>query len=123
MIIMNPGQTVSGVVSPVDAQGNPSKATLSNLTVNGSDPNVTIALDPNTPNGVIVTTAPAANFPVLPDAAVVTASATATEPDGATVEFISGQDTVTVQGTTPPPPPPAVAASLVFNWGTPQLKK
>jgi hypothetical protein len=120
-VTLNPGQAVSFTVSPVNAQGGASQATLSKLTYASSDAAVfSVAPDPNNANGGIVTAG--TNLPTTPDAAVITASATATEPDGVTTETISGQDTVTVITTPPPPPPPPVAASLVFNWGVPQKK-
>jgi hypothetical protein len=80
----------------------------------------TVAPDPNNANGGIVT---ALTPVVTPDAATITATATATEPDGVTIETISGVDTVTVIAVAPPPPPPPVAASLAFIWGTPSKKR
>lgn len=120
-VTLNPGQSVTGTVSPVDAQGNPSQATLSNLSFSSGDSSVfTCAPTPGVANGVTVT---AQTPTTMPDAAVITATATATEPDGVTTESVSGTDTITVQAATPPPPPPSPAASLVFSWGTPQAKK
>lgn len=105
---LNPGQSVSFTVSPVDAQGNPSHATLSAVSFASADPTVfTVVPDPNTPNGGIVTAVGAGS-------AVITATATATEPDGVTTEQVSGTDTVNVLSTPPPP-----AAGLSFSWGTP----
>jgi hypothetical protein len=118
---LNSGQTVNFTVSPLNAQGGPSTATLSGLSFVSSDPTVfTVAPDPNNANGGIVT---ALTPVVTPDAATITATATATEPDGVTIETISGVDTVTVIAVAPPPPPPPVAASLAFIWGTPSKKR
>lgn len=117
MVTLNPGQTVKFTVSPFDAHGNPSQATLSGLSFTSSDLTVfTVVPDPAVVNGGIVTALTPAT---LPDAAAITAQATATEPDGKTTETITGTDTVTVVSATPPPPPPPVAASLSFTWGTP----
>ncbi len=109
-----PGQTAQGLWSPVDINGNPSKAVLSNPSFSTSDATVfSVAVDPANPtNGCIVTALTPA---VVPDSAVVTANATATETSGVT-ENISGTDTVQVSAATPPPPPPPVAASLVVTW-------
>jgi hypothetical protein len=118
---LTPGQTVGFTVAPLNAQGGASSATLSNLSFTTSDATVfTVAPDPNNANGGIVT---ALNPAVLPDAAAITATATATEPDGVTTETISGTDTVTVNSAAPPPPPPPVAASLAFTWAVPASKK
>jgi hypothetical protein len=120
-VTLNPGQTVTFSVSPLNAQGGPSSATLSNLIFTSSDPTVfTVASDPNNALGGIVTALTPA---VTPDAAALTATALATEPDGVTTESISGTDTVTVVTVPPPPPPPPVAASLAITWGTPAKKK
>jgi hypothetical protein len=107
-----PGQTVSVVATPLTAAGQPSLATLSLLSFTSSDPTLfTVALDPTTPNGAILT----AVGPGVSGSATLTAEATATEPDGVTTEQISGTDTETyVGGVTPPPP---VAASLGFTYG------
>lgn len=108
---LSPGQVLGFTVTPLDAAGNPSKATLSSLSVSSSDPAVfTVVPDPASPNTRGIATA--GTPPVSPDAAVLTAIATATEPDGKT-EKVQGTDTVTVI-TTPPPPPPA--ASLGITW-------
>lgn len=110
--------TVSVVGSPVTAQvdsaGNPipSKATLTATNYASSDPTVfTVAVDPNTPNGAIITS-------VGPGTATLTETATATEPDGKTTEQIQGVATIILTAAPPPPPPPA--ASLVFTFGTPK---
>lgn len=119
-VTLNPGQVVNFTVSPLNAQGGPSSATLSNLSFATSDATVfTVVPDPSNANGGIVTALTPA---VTPDAAALTASATATEPDGVTTESITGTDTVTVITTPPPPPPPPVAASLQITWGTPAKK-
>jgi hypothetical protein len=103
-------QTVSVIGSPVDANGNPSAAVLSNPNYVSSDPTVfTVAPDPATPNGAIITA-------VGVGSATLTETATATEASGAT-ESIQGVATITVGAA--PPPPPAPAASLVFTFGTP----
>ena len=107
---MLPTQNVSAVISPVQADGTtPSLATLSAQTYTSSDPSVLTAVqDPNNPNAVIVTGLGVAGT------AIVTATATATEPDGVTTEVMTGAVTV-VLGV----PPPAPAAALVFAFGTP----
>ena len=104
--------TVTAIGSPVDASGNPSKATLSNTSYTSSDPTIfTIAPDPSTPNGAIVTAVGAGT-------AQLKETATATEPDGVTVDTIQGSATVTITAVTPPPPPPAAALNITF--GTPK---
>lgn len=121
-VTLAPGETRGFTVSPLDAQGNPSKATLSALSFTTSDATVfTVAADPANPNtrGIATALTPATS----PDAAVLTASATATEADGVTTETVSGSDTVTVQAVTPPPPPPPPAASLGFTWDAPAPAK
>jgi hypothetical protein len=115
-VSLNPGQTVNFTVAPINAQGGPSTATLGPLTFATSDPTVfSVAQDPNNVNGGIVTALTPAT---TPDAAALTVTALATEPDGVTTETISGTDTVTVVAVPPPPPPPPVAASLAITWGT-----
>ena len=106
------GQSVSVIGSPVISDGvTPSQATLSNVQYTSSDSTVfTVAADPNTPNGAIITSVGAGT-------ATLTETATATEPDGTTTEQIQGVATITVTAAPPPPPPPA--ASLVFAFGTP----
>jgi hypothetical protein len=105
-------QTVSVIGSPVQADGvTPSAATLSNTTYTSSDSTIfTVAADPATPNGAIITG-------VAAGTATLTETATATEPDGTTTEQIQGVATIVL--TTAPPPPPPPAASLVFTFGTP----
>lgn len=101
------GQTVSVIGSPVTATGAPSTATLSNTSYTSSDPTIfTVAPDPATPNGAIIT-ALAAGQATLDEAA------TATEADGVTTEQITGGATIIVTAMIPP------AASLVFTFGTP----
>ena len=104
-------QKVAFTVAPLDANGNPSPATLSNLAFTSGDATVfTVAADPNTPDGGVVTG-------VGVGSATLTATATATEPDGSTTEQIQGVATVVFGAV--PPPPPAPAASLGFTFGTP----
>ena len=104
--------TVSVIGSPVKADLTTSTATLSATVYTSSDPTIfTVAPDPNTPNGAIITA-------VAAGTATLTETATATEPDGTTTEQIQGVATIIL--TTAPPPPPAPAAALVFTFGTPQ---
>lgn len=103
----------SPVTAQLDASGNPipSKATLSSVSYSSSDSTVfTVAADPNTPNGAIITA-------VGVGTATLTEVATATEPDGSTTEKIQGVATIVITIAPPPPPPPA--ASIVFTFGTP----
>jgi uncharacterized protein YjdB len=108
---MLPGQSVSAVVSPVIADGvTPSQATLSGVSFTSSDPTVgTVAGDPNVPAGCVITGLGA------PGSFIVTASATATEPDGTTTEVITGAVTVILST-----PGPAPAAALVFTFAAPR---
>jgi hypothetical protein len=100
--------TVSVSVSPVDAAGNPSQATLSlENFVSDDDTVLTIVPDPSNPNGAIITF-------VGVGTASITATATATEPDGTTTEQIQGVGNVTLTESAS-----GVAASLVFSYGTP----
>lgn len=88
-----------------------SAATLSNVIYSSSDPSkFTVDIDPNTPNGAIVTGVAAGE-------AILNESALATEPDGTTIETIVGQVTITITAATPPPPP--VATAISFTFGTP----
>jgi hypothetical protein len=104
--------TVSVIGSPVDANQKTSQATLTNAAYTSSDPTVfTIAVDPNTPNGGIITA-------VAVGTATLTEVATATEPGGATTEQIQGVATIVITAVVPPPLGPA--AALVFTFGTPQ---
>jgi hypothetical protein len=105
---------VSVIGSPLNAQGGPSNAVLSNCVYTSSDPTVfTVAPDPATPNGAIIT---AVNLSA-DVSATLTETATATEADG-TTEQIQGVATITLTIAPPPPPPPA--ASIGFTFGTPQ---
>jgi len=101
---------ITVIGSPVISDGvTPSKATLSNAVYGSSDPSVfTVSGDPATPNGAIITA-------VGVGSATMTETATATEPDGTTVNQVQGVATITVNAAPPPPPPPA--ASLVFTFG------
>lgn len=104
---MQPTQKVSSTVSPVDAAGNPSLATLSNITFASSDVTIfTVAPDPATPNGAIVTG-------VAAGSGTLTASATATEADGTTTNVVTGSATIILTAVVSP------AAALVFSFGTP----
>lgn len=109
--------TVSAIGSPVIADGvTPSKATLSSQAYASSDPAVfTVAADPATPGGAIIT-AVANPAQGASASATLTETATATEPDGTTTEIIQGVATIILNG------PPVVippAAALVFTFGTP----
>jgi hypothetical protein len=105
------GQIVSVIGSPVDIAGNPSKAVLSNQVYTSSDPSIfTVAADPGTPGGAIITA-------LAGGTATLLETALATEPDGTTTENIQGVATIIVTPTTPPPPP--VAAAIAFTFGTP----
>ncbi len=107
---MLPTEHVSAVISPVQADGvTPSRATLSAQTYTSSDPAILTAVqDSSDPNAVLVTGLGVAG------SAIVTATATATEPDGTTTEVITGAVTVVLAV-----PPPAPAAALIFTFGTP----
>lgn len=97
-------------VAAVKADGTASKATISALTFTSGDGTVfTVAADPATPNGAIVTS-------VAAGTAVLTFSATATEPDGVTTNSVTGSATVILAV-----PPPAPAAALVATFGTPNV--
>ena len=105
-------QILSVIGSPEDVNDNPSKATLTAPVYTSSDLTIfTVAPDPTTLNGAIITAVGAGS-------ATLTETATATEPDGTTTEQIQGVDTIVVSAVPPPPPPPAV--KLVFTYGTPQ---
>jgi hypothetical protein len=102
------GQTVSVIGSPVNAQGGASQSVLSAQAYSSSDPTVfTVAPDPSTPGGVIITA-------VAPGTATLTETATATEVSGATGS-IMGVATIVVT-----PAPVAPAESIVFTFGTPE---
>jgi hypothetical protein len=106
------GQLVNVFGTPVIADGiTPSTATLSNQAYLSSDTTIfTVAPDPNTPGGTIITS-------VGVGSATLTETAIATESDGKTTENIQGVATIVV--TTAPPPPSPRAASIVFTFGTP----
>jgi hypothetical protein len=109
---------VPAIGSPVQADGTtPSEATLSAAAYTSSDPTIfTVAPDPKTPNGAIITAvaAPAAGLTV---SATLQETAIATEADGTTTETISGVATIVIAAPAPATPP---AAALVFTFGTPQ---
>lgn len=126
------GFQVSGFVQPftsqVDSSGNPviGTATLSNLSFDSSDVTVfTVAPDPSTPNGFIVTAVGSGlDESTVPPIELVTATlaanATATETNGVT-NSVAGEATVNVTAGAAPPPPPPVTTSLGFVFGTPVL--
>ena len=100
-------QTATVLGNPVTATGGPSQATLSGVSYTSSDPTVfTVAPDPATPNGAIITGVGAGT-------ATLSETATATELDGKTTESISGGATIIVSGPSEP------AASIAFTFGTP----
>lgn len=101
------GQKATGFVGPVDANGQPSTAVLSNVVFTASDPTIfSFAPDPNNPQlGLVVTG-------LANGTAQLSATATATETDGTTVNQISGSATVTIS-----PAGVGVASSLVFTFG------
>lgn len=111
---LQPGQTKAFTLVGLDAAGKPTGATLANLVLTSSDIlGATVALDPATPNGGIVTALTPAT---MPDAVLITAVADATDPDGTVTTGVTGTDTVTVGVPPPPPPPPVRTASLGFVW-------
>lgn len=114
LIVAKSPITVLG--SPVDANLNPSKATLSSTVYTSSDPTVfTVVPDPNTPGGAIITPVGSGlNATTTSVTATLTETALATEPDGTTTETIQGVATVVVSAAAPQPP---VAASIVFTFG------
>jgi hypothetical protein len=102
-----PGQKATVIGNPVTATGAPSQASLSNVVYTSSDPTIfTVAPDPSTVNGAIVTA-------VAGGTATLNETALATEPDGTTTETISGAATVIVVAPVPP------AASLALTFGIP----
>jgi hypothetical protein len=104
------GQTVSVIGNPVNAYGSPSSAVLSSPNYSSSDPTVfTVAPDPSTPNGAIITAVGAGS-------ATLTETATGTEPGGAT-ESIQGVATIVVTAAPIPPPIILPAVALVFVFG------
>lgn len=103
-------QKVTVLGSPIDANGKPSPAVLSSVAYTSSDPTIfTVAPDPNSPNGAIITG-------VAAGTATLTETAVATEPDGTTTEKIQGVATIVLTSVAPPPP---VAAAIAFTFGTP----
>jgi hypothetical protein len=106
--------TVTVIGSPVKADGTVSLAKLSSPSYTSSDPTVfTVAADPNTVNGAIITAVgnPPAGTTV---SATLTETATATEADGTTTETVTGTVTVILSV-----PPAAPAAALTFTFGVP----
>lgn len=102
---------VSVSVVPVKADGSPSLATLSGPSFSSSDSSVfSVQPDLAVPNsaGLTVTTKGAAGE------AVLSVSATATEPDGVTTNTVTGSATISITAA-----PTAPAASLSLTFGTP----
>lgn len=107
-------QSVPVIGAPVTAAGLPSSATLSAVAYSSSDPTVfSVSPDPATPNGAIVTG-------VAAGTAILSETATATEPDGSTQESITGSATIILTGGGGGT---GVAAALVFTFGNPQAKR
>lgn len=107
---------VSVIGSPVKADLTASLATLTNTVYTTTDPSVfTVAPDPATPNGAIITAVanPAAGTTA---SATLTETALATESDGTTTETITGTATIVLST---PVVVPAPAAALVFTFGKP----
>ena len=94
------GQSATALAShPILGDGTPSSAVLSNVVITSSDTTVfTVAPDPSTPNGFIVTS-------VVAGSATVNGTATATELDGTVHTIPLTPDTVTVTAAPPPPAP------------------
>ena len=108
MFTMLSTQAVSVSGSPVTSTGAPSLAVLSAISYSSSDSTVfTIAADPATPGGAIITG-------VGVGTATLTENATATEPGGAT-EQITGTATITL---TSGVVTSGVASSISFAFGT-----
>lgn len=104
-VTMLPTDTKRTTVSPVQADGPPSLAKLSNISFISSDPTVfTVAPDSTNPATAVITGVGAGT-------AILTSEATATEPDGVTTEDITGALTVVLAV----PPPNTTAAALVFS--------
>ena len=104
-------QQVTVIGKPVDANGNPSGATLSGQAYTSSDNAIfTVTPDPGVPGGAIIKG-------VAPGTATLTETATATEADGTTHETVQGVATIIITDVPPPPAPPA--AALAFTFGTP----
>jgi len=109
LVSLTPGQVARATVAPT-TKGNPSQATLSSIVFSSLDPTVfSVAPDPAVPNGCIITGVGSGTAL----SAGISATCTATEPDGTTTETISGSDTVSCTlggGTTTSP-----ADNLVFT--------
>ena len=99
-------QTVSAVIAPLDAAGNPSTAGLSAVSFSSSDATVfTATQDASNPLQVNI-------VGIKIGTATLTATATATNADGSTAQ-ITGSATIVL---TPDVPP---AASLTFTFSAP----
>lgn len=99
-------KTVSVVGVPVDANGDDSGASLSLANFTSSDPTVlTVAPDPNTPNGAIIS--------FVADG-TATLSESATPSDGPTVT-VQGSVVITLTSTAV-----GVTVAISFVFGTPQ---
>jgi len=97
---------------PVNINGEPSPATLSDQVYSSSDTAVfTVEPDPDVPGGAIVRGTGVAGTATLLE------TATATEPDGVTTNQV--QNVATFIFTLEPPPPPLPAVSLEFEVGEP----
>ena len=106
--------TVTVLGAPVEADGSPSLARLSSTSYTSSAPTVfSVAADPNVPNGAVITAVanPATGTTA---SAVLTETATATEPDGTTTETITGTATIIPSAGVSGP-----AAALVLTFGVP----
>jgi hypothetical protein len=111
LVSLTPGQIAKATVSPT-AKGNPSQATLTEISFVSGDPTVfTVIPDPAVPTGCIITGVGSGTALQ----ASITANALATEPNGTTTEQISGSDVVACSLL---PPPPPVADGLVFTLTT-----
>ena len=107
---LTPGQTISGVLQPT-LKGGPSKSTLSNASFDSTDATVfTVAPDPSTPNGFIITGVGSGTATT----AQIQATATATALDGVTTAQVSGSDTITCS-LVAPTEPVADGLTFVFN--------
>lgn len=102
----NVAQNVSVLAQAADANGNPNGATLSNLNYTSSDSTIfTVAADPNTPGGVLITGVAAGK---------ATLTATGVASDNGAGASVSGSLDVVIS-------PAAVGATtqIVFKVGTP----
>ena len=103
-VSMSPTQAVNEMGVPVDANGNATSATLSNITLSSSDPTVfTVAADPNAPGGGILTGVAAGT---------ATLTETANSSDGTAT--ISGSLSVTISASQV-----GVSTAIAFIVGTP----